>query len=70
MSGLSIADKHRLRQLMIGILLLLFIVGGWFYPPIGYFLVVCMLGAMGVGIFKGRNWCDWLCPGGVFGIVT
>jgi polyferredoxin len=66
MGRVFLADKHRSRQLLIGITLLLFIIGGWFYPPIGYFLLICMIGAMGIGIFKGRNWCDWMCPRGSF----
>jgi len=66
MTNISLADKHSVRQFLIGVLLLLFIAGGWFYPPIGYFLLVCMLGAMAIGVIKGRNWCDWLCPRGSF----
>ncbi len=42
------------------------IIGGWLYPPIGFVLLICMFGAVGVAIYKGRAWCDWMCPRGSF----
>jgi polyferredoxin len=39
---------------------------GWLYPLIGYFIPACMLLGVGLAVFKGRNWCDWLCPRGSF----
>jgi len=33
-------------------------IGGWFYPLLGFLLFACMLGAVGVSFFRGRNWCD------------
>lgn len=42
------------------------IIGGWFYPLIGLLLLGCMLGALGVALYKGRAWCDWMCPRGSF----
>jgi polyferredoxin len=44
----------------------LVVIGGWFYPLIGFFLLVCMAGALGVALYKGRAWCDWMCPRGSF----
>ncbi|HWR89310.1 MAG TPA: 4Fe-4S binding protein [Dissulfurispiraceae bacterium] len=44
----------------------LVVVGGWFYPKIGYFLMACMVGALAVALYKGRAWCDWMCPRGSF----
>lgn len=41
-------------------------VGGWFYPLLGYLLLGCMVGAVGVAYFRGRAWCDWMCPRGSF----
>ncbi|MEW6448156.1 MAG: 4Fe-4S dicluster domain-containing protein [Bacillota bacterium] len=32
----------------------------------GFFIPACMLLGIGIGIFKGRKWCDWLCPRGSF----
>jgi len=42
------------------------LVGGWFYPVTGFFLLLCMAGALGFAVFKGRSWCDWMCPRGSF----
>lgn len=42
------------------------IVGGWFYPPIGFALLICMVGAIGISLYNGRSWCDWMCPRGSF----
>jgi ferredoxin-type protein NapH len=53
-------------QAINGILFVALLVGGWFYYPLGYFLIFCMVIAMGIGFVKGRNWCDWMCPRGSF----
>lgn len=50
----------------MGISFLLLLFGGWFYPPLGYFMIVCMVMAMGIGVIKGRHWCDRMCPRGSF----
>jgi len=42
------------------------IIGGWFFPKLGFFLLLCMAGAIGVALYKGRAWCDWMCPRGSF----
>lgn len=44
----------------------LVIAGGWFYPKLGFFLMACMVGAIAVALYKGRAWCDWMCPRGSF----
>lgn len=44
----------------------LVVVAGWFYPLIGFLLLGCMVGALGVALFRGRAWCDWMCPRGAF----
>lgn len=41
-------------------------IGGWFYPVMGFLLFGCMVGAISVSFFRGRNWCDWMCPRGSF----
>jgi len=50
----------------LGIIMVLLLLGGWFFPPLGYFMVFCMVMAMGIGMVKGRHWCDWMCPRGSF----
>jgi len=50
----------------MAVLFLAVIIGGWRYPLLGYFIPLCMLLGIGIGFFKGRKWCDWLCPRGSF----
>lgn len=66
MGTVTAVEKNRRLQPLIGITLVFLIIGGWLYPPLGYFLLFCMVMAMGIGIVKGRNWCDWMCPRGSF----
>jgi polyferredoxin len=42
------------------------IIGGWIYPPLGFLLLICMVGAVGLAFYNGRVWCDWMCPRGSF----
>ncbi len=42
------------------------LIGGWLYPPLGFSLLICMFGAIGIAFYKGRAWCDWMCPRGSF----
>jgi ferredoxin-type protein NapH len=44
----------------------LVVIGGWFYPLLGLLLLGCMGGAIGIAFYKGRAWCDWMCPRGSF----
>lgn len=44
----------------------LVVIGGWFYPLLGFLLIGCMSGALGIAFYKGRAWCDWMCPRGSF----
>jgi polyferredoxin len=58
--------KRRIKQFFMAILFLVVIIGGWRYPLLGYFIPLCMLLGIGIGFFRGRKWCDWLCPRGSF----
>lgn len=57
---------RRTRQLVMGTGFLGLLAAGWVYPLIGYFIPVCMLLGIGMAIFRGRTWCNWLCPRGSF----
>jgi polyferredoxin len=57
---------RRTKQLILGTAFLGLLGAGWLYPLIGYFIPVCMLLGIGLAAFKGRHWCDWLCPRGSF----
>lgn len=57
---------RRIKQVILGTAFPVLLAAGWLYPLIGYFIPVCMLLGIGLAAFKGRNWCDWLCPRGSF----
>ncbi|NLO88736.1 MAG: 4Fe-4S binding protein [Clostridia bacterium] len=54
------------RQKIMWIFLPLVLVLGFLYPPAGLVVILCMLGAVGISLFKGRVWCHWMCPRGSF----
>jgi len=58
--------RRRTKQLVGGTGFLFLLGAGWFYPLIGYFIPACMLLGIGLAAFKGRSWCNWLCPRGSF----
>jgi polyferredoxin len=62
----TLVKTHKKIQVWLSLGFIALLIGGWFYYPLGYFLLVCMLGAMGIGMIKGRYWCDWICPRGSF----
>jgi polyferredoxin len=65
MGALSMAIKKRTyRQFWFWWILPLAVIGGWYHPVLGYFLPLCMMAGMGIALFRGRYWCDWLCPRG------
>lgn len=41
------------------------IIIGFFVPVVGFSLLLCMAGAVGVAFWRGRAWCD-VCPRGAF----
>jgi len=67
MAEYKVFEKRRkMKQFFMGIIFLVILFGGWRYPLLGYFIPLCMLLGIGIGFFKGRKWCDWLCPRGSF----
>lgn len=58
--------KRLRKQAITWVFLPLVIIAGWFYPPVGFLLLLCMVGAVGLSFFSGRSWCDWMCPRGAF----
>ena len=67
MAEYKVLEKKRNRKLyfMAGIFLAV-LIGGWFWPLLGYFIPLCMLLGIGIGVWRGRKWCDWYCPRGSF----
>ncbi|OIP37746.1 hypothetical protein AUJ95_07680 [Candidatus Desantisbacteria bacterium CG2_30_40_21] len=62
----TFVKKRRIRQFVMTIAFLIVLIGGWRYPLLGYFIPFCMLLGIGIGLVKGRKWCDWFCPRGSF----
>ncbi|HMK42618.1 MAG TPA: 4Fe-4S binding protein [Dissulfurispiraceae bacterium] len=58
--------KRRSLQTYTWLGLPLVVIGGWFYPLLGFLLLGCMVGAVAIAVTRGRQWCDWLCPRGSF----
>lgn len=44
----------------------LIVIGGLFYPILGYLVVAMMAFFLPLSFFKGRFWCWHLCPRGAF----
>ncbi|MEW6500461.1 MAG: 4Fe-4S binding protein [Thermodesulfobacteriota bacterium] len=65
-SATTLVERHKRTEAWLGVGFVLLLIGGWFYYPLGYSLLVCMAGAMAIGLARGRYWCDWLCPRGSF----
>lgn len=53
-------------QLIMIWILPLVVIGGFFYPLLGYLVVGMMTFLLLLSIFKGRYWCWNLCPRGAF----
>jgi ferredoxin-type protein NapH len=54
------------KQVVMGTGFIGLLAAGWVFPLIGYFIPLCMLLGIGVALFRGRKWCNWLCPRGSF----
>ena len=59
-------QKRTLRQLFSGLVFFFILFVGWYIPFLGYFIPLCMLLGIGLGVSRGRKWCDWYCPRGSF----
>jgi len=65
--GLERAKRsRRAKQVVLGTVFLVLLVGGWFYSLIGYFIPLCMVAGVGLASVRGRKWCNWMCPRGSF----
>ncbi len=57
---------RRTIQYFMAPLVPLVIVGGYFYPYLGYLALALMLTMIGLTFVKGRWYCGWLCAMGAF----
>lgn len=62
----EIVQTRSRRQRLTMAALPLVMIGGWWYPLLGLFLLACMVGAIALAVRRGRQWCDWMCPRGSF----
>lgn len=58
--------RRRLKQMIAGAIFPAVLGAGWVYPLVGYFIPLCMLLGISMAAFRGRSWCNWLCPRGSF----
>lgn len=67
MENYNLFKKNRtIKQFLIALTFPIIVIGGWRYPLLGYFIPICMILGIGVGLWRGRKWCDWYCPRGSF----
>jgi ferredoxin-type protein NapH len=59
-------DKRKRTQLIMWWFLPVIIIGGIFWPYLGFLVLAMMLFFLVLSAFKGRYWCGWLCPRGSF----
>ena len=60
------AFKKRNLQIFTWPIVPIVIIGGIWYPLFGGVVLAVMLTAIGMGIYRGRYMCGWLCPRGAF----
>lgn len=53
-------------QMLMVWLLPLIVIGGLFFPVLGYCVVAMMAIFLTIAVFRGRYWCWNLCPRGAF----
>jgi len=58
--------QREMKQIINALIFIVILIVGWFLPLLGFFIPLCMLLGFAIGLFKGRKWCDWLCPRGSF----
>jgi len=59
-------QKRKLKQFVTSLVFIAILSLGWYVPLLGYFIPLCMLLGVAVGLARGRKWCDWYCPRGSF----
>ena len=58
----SFIKARRIKQVIGNVLFLFALIGGWCYHLFGYFIPLCMIAGLAIGVFRGRTWCNWVCP--------
>ena len=58
--------ERRLLQWLLLPLVLIVILGGWFFPFLGWIVPIVMILGIVTSIFHGRLFCGYFCPRGAF----
>jgi polyferredoxin len=58
--------KYKTSQLIMLWLLPIIVIGGFFYPYLGYVVMAMMVFLLVMSYFKNRYWCWNFCPRGAF----
>jgi len=59
-------DKSHIAKIFLTFVFFGVLIGGLFYPKVGLFAFVCMIGSVLLSLYKGRYWCYRFCPRGAF----
>lgn len=59
-------EQNKVVRYVLGAFLPFLLILGYLSPVIGFFMLICMFGAISISFFSGRYWCYWLCPRGIF----
>lgn len=62
----SKTEKRKRIQLIMWWFLPIVIIGGIFWPYLGFLVMAMMVFFLILSAFRGRYWCGWLCPRGSF----
>lgn len=66
---MAVADttkRRRAGQLLAMWLLPVIIIGGLYWPYLGFALAGMAVFYLALALFRGRLWCGWVCPRGAF----
>jgi polyferredoxin len=58
--------KRKTIQWLLAPLVPLVIIGGWFWPWLGFIAIAMMALMLVLAIFRGRYYCGWFCAMGAF----
>jgi len=58
-------DKTKIQNITVWLLPVI-VIGGLFWPLLGYLVFFMMLFFLTLSFFKGRIWCSNMCPRGAF----
>lgn len=60
------SQKRKTIQWLLAPLVPIVIIGGWFWPYLGFIAIAMMALMLVVAVFRGRYYCGWFCAMGAF----